>query len=170
MKLLCLLTIILSTSYLSAQNKDIPTISVHPKEAVEDDNIIIVDDNAPIFIVTEQMPMFSDSSCYKLNTYQEQKACADRKLLNFIYTHINYPSTLRDQGIEASVVVSFIVETDGSLSSFEVLKGNDPPIFAEEFIRVLKLTLEKNGPWIPAQQRGTNVRLKYNLPCRLNLN
>lgn len=151
MKLLLLLVTILSSSHLFAQENE------H-------------DDNAPIFIVAEQMPMFPDSSCLNLTSYREQKTCADQKLLSFIYSHLNYPSTLRDQGLEGTFVVSFVVETNGSLSNFEILRGNDPPIFAEECIRVLKLSVEKNGAWIPAQQRGTNVRLKINLPCRLNFN
>lgn len=57
MKHLLLFIAILTSFHLFAQNKDIPTIRVQPQ--VEDDNIIIVDENAPLFIVTEQMPMFS---------------------------------------------------------------------------------------------------------------
>ena len=113
--------------------------------------------------------MFPDSTCMNLPNYQEQKACANQKLLHFIHTHIRCPDSIKEMGIELTVIVSFIVDTDGSLRDFKILRGNEPPAFAQEFIRVIKLTTEKNGPWVPAMLRGQAVPLLMKLPCKLNL-
>ncbi len=61
-----------------------------------------------------------------------------------------------EPGLKGKVVVSFVVEKDGSLTDIKVLKdvgygsGN-------EAIRVLK----KGPKWIPAVQNGKNVRLAF---------
>ena len=53
----------------------------------------------------------------------------------------------------------FVVEKDGHLSNFEVLRTPDN-ILNEEAIRVLR----KTGPWIPAQNRGRSVRCNFCMP------
>lgn len=175
MKCIFLFILLLFSYHLNAQatekqTKDIRTIRVHPvpKSITQSSIAIEPEDSIPIIPRTAQrMPMFSDTSCITLTSYIERKACADQKLLSFIYNKLNYPNSLRDAGLEAKVVISFIVNTDGSLQNFKILKGKDNPAFAEEFIRAIKLTTEENGPWIPAMQNGQNVPLKVHLPCRL---
>lgn len=148
MKFTFLLTILFFCSSLNAQKDSISTIRT----------------------VAEQMPMFRDTNCMKLTSFNEQKSCADQKLLSFIFSHANYPNTLKEMGIEASVIISFVVETNGSLRDFQILRGNNPPLFAQELIRVIKLTTEENGLWIPAMQSGRNVPFRIHLPCKIQLN
>lgn len=141
MKSLFLLTVLLFSYSSNAQEikeapKDIPSIKVQPR-AVQEDSLLT------IFTVAEQMPMFQDTSCLNLSNRSEQKACADQKLLRFIYNNINCPDSLREIGLE-TVVISFLVETDGSLSNFRVLRDGNSPSFAQECIRVLQLTTKKN--------------------------
>jgi protein TonB len=128
------------------------------------------DSTSTILTVAEQMPMFRDTACMKLTSFNEQKACADQKLLSFIYSHVNYPNALKEMGIEASVVISFVVEINGSLRDFQILRSNNPPLFAQELIRVIKLTTEENGLWIPAMQSGRSVPFRIHLPCKIQLN
>ena len=166
MKFIFLLTIFLFSYTINAQetkeeSKDIPTIKVQPKSEQEDNNLTV-------FTIVEQMPFFRDPTCLELTDRNAQKACADQKLLSFIFNNINVPDSLRDIGLEM-VVISFLVEADGSLSNFRVLRDGNSPAFAQECIRVTQLTTEINGPWVPARQRGQDVPLRMNLPFRLNL-
>lgn len=159
--------LLLSSHHLPAQenkkdSKGIKTINVN-SESRQKDTV------PTIFTVAEQMPMFPDSTCMSLTSYQEQKTCADQKLLSFIFNHIRCPNSIKEIGIELTVIVSFIVDIDGSLRDFKILKGNNPPAFAQEFIRVIQLTTEKNGPWVPAMLRGQAVPLLIKLPLKLNL-
>jgi protein TonB len=166
MKFLYLFSIILFYYPINAQKtketpKDYPTIKVHPKP-VQEDSLLTV------FTIAEEMPMLRDANCLKLENRREQKTCADQKLLSFIYDNINFPDSLRKTGLE-TVVLSFIIEADGSLSNFRILRDGNSPAFAQECIRVIQLTTEKNGPWVPARQRGQAIPLRMNLPFRLNI-
>ncbi|MDH5475438.1 MAG: energy transducer TonB [Cyclobacteriaceae bacterium] len=77
----------------------------------------------------------------------------------YVGEEINYPSAAIRARIDGKVFVQFIVNKDGSLSDFEVVKGVGLGC-DEEAVRVLK----KAPKWIPGKQRGKNVRVKMVLP------
>ena len=84
--------------------------------------------------------------------------------LRFLGSHIRYPAAAREGNIQGRVVVSFVVEKDGSLSSFRVARsigsGCD-----EEAIRVIKLS----SPWKPGMKGGRPVRIQYSVPINFTL-
>ena len=84
--------------------------------------------------------------------------------MNFLAKNVRYPANARENHIRGRVVVSFVVEKNGSLSNFEVERsiggGCD-----EEAIRVLKMS----PAWHPALQNGKPVRVKYNVPINFTL-
>lgn len=86
-----------------------------------------------------------------------------RKDIDALYRHlaaeIHYPDSAMAKGIEGRVIIRFVVEKDGHLSNFEVLRTPDN-ILNEEAIRVLRTT----EPWIPAQNRGRAVRCNFCMP------
>jgi hypothetical protein len=57
------------------------------------------------------------------------------------------------------IIVSFVIDKDGSLSSFDIPKNADLRIGAE-IIRVL----QKSPKWIPGEQNGKRTRTKYSFP------
>ncbi len=74
---------------------------------------------------------------------------------NFIRKNYNAPSeTLSDK-----VLVRFIIEKDGSLSSFKVLKSVNYDS-DKEAVRVLSICPN----WIPGEKNGQKVRCRYSLP------
>ncbi|MBE8725394.1 hypothetical protein [Flavobacterium hungaricum] len=60
------------------------------------------------------------------------------------------------------IVVSFVIERDGSLSSFQFPREVDLKI-KEEIIRVLSLSPK----WIPGEQNGKKTKTKYSLPIAI---
>ncbi|KAF2507774.1 regulatory sensor-transducer, BlaR1/MecR1 family protein [Flavobacterium zhairuonense] len=64
--------------------------------------------------------------------------------------------------IEGKVIVEFMIETDGSLSEFQVIKDLGLGL-GDEAIRVLKLSPK----WNPGIQKGQPVRLLYTLPITI---
>jgi protein TonB len=72
------------------------------------------------------------------------------------------PLKRKQKSAKQTVTVSFIVDTEGTISEVMVMNGNEVhPKLAEEAIRVIK-----SGPkWIPATQNGKNVayRQKQNI-------
>lgn len=75
------------------------------------------------------------------------------------------PEEFSKQKIEGKLFVEFMVEKDGSLSEFNVVKDLGYGA-GDEAIRVLKLSPK----WIPATENGQAVRVMYSLPITIQSN
>jgi len=78
--------------------------------------------------------------------------------------NIKYPAEARAKGIEGRVFVEFIVNLDGSLSDFKVLKGIGLGC-DEEAMRIVTLS----PPWMQAKQKGKIVKQRMVLPVVFKL-
>jgi len=116
-----------------------------------------------IFKVVEQMPMFP--GCENSGgSNDELQQCATKKMLEYIYGNIKYPAIARENGVEGTAVVTFVVERDGSITGARVVR--DPGAqTGDEALRVVK-TFPK---WAPGKQRGQPVRVQFNLPVKFRL-
>ena len=85
-------------------------------------------------------------------------------LLTWLSSNIHYPPIAEEKGIQGKVVVSFVIEPDGSISNVTVVHGVDQSL-DEEAVRVVK-SMPK---WNPGKQNGQAVRVKYNLPITFKL-
>ena len=83
---------------------------------------------------------------------------------DFLSKSLNYPRSAASAGVSGKVFVSFVVNSDGSLTDVQVLKGIG---FGcdEEAVRVM----QKMPRWKPGKQSGRAVRVKYNLPISFTL-
>ena len=83
---------------------------------------------------------------------------------SYLSANLGYPTTARRKGIEGTVIVAFVVNTDGTVSDFELLKGIGGGC-DEEAIRIVK-----NSPkWTPGMQDGKAVRTLMMLPVNFTL-
>ena len=85
--------------------------------------------------------------------------------MKFLKENLIYPQEAKEKKIAGRVFVSFIVETDGSLSNFEVVRGVHPLLDAEA-LRVAKL-MPNN--WTSGKQRGKAVRTQFQIPITFTL-
>ena len=85
-------------------------------------------------------------------------------MFDFIQKNVKYPKSAKEKGIEGKVYVSFVVEKDGSLSSFQVLRSVNEELDAEA-IRVLKAMPK----WKAGMQDGKAVRVHYVMPFKFQL-
>lgn len=85
-------------------------------------------------------------------------------LMKFLAANIHYPQAAKEKGIRGRVIITFIVEKDGSLSNIKVLRDIGDGC-GDEAIRVVKLMPK----WKPAKQRGKNVRQQFVLPITFRL-
>ena len=85
------------------------------------------------------------------------------KMFEFIADNLRWPGD-DDSCIQGRVVVSFIVEKDGSLTDVKVIKSLDPA-FDKEAIRVVK-SMPK---WEPGMWRGKPARVHYCIPIKFRL-
>jgi periplasmic protein TonB len=79
--------------------------------------------------------------------------------LEYIYKNINYPRGAVRTRVQGKVFVQFVVNADGSLTDFEVIRGIGMGC-DEEAVRVLK----NAEPWTPGKQRGRPVRVRMVIP------
>ncbi|MDN5287066.1 MAG: hypothetical protein JWR38_3340 [Mucilaginibacter sp.] len=87
------------------------------------------------------------------------------ELGRFLAQTIRYPGDAVDHNIQGIVIASFIVEKDGTLSNFKIVKSVSKSI-DDETIRVLKLSPQ----WKPGIIKGKVVRTFYsNFPCSYSL-
>lgn len=82
----------------------------------------------------------------------------------FIQRNLRYPYMAQERETQGKVIVSFIVEKDGSISNVSVLKGIGDGC-DEEAVRVIS----KSPRWIPGLQNKQNVRVRYTMPLSFQL-
>lgn len=86
-------------------------------------------------------------------------------MYDFIQKNLKYPESAKNKGIEGRVFIQFVVEKDGSLTSFQVLRGVSDDIDAEA-VRVLKMMPK----WKPGMKDGKPVRVQFTMPFNFKIN
>ena len=104
------------------------------------------------FVIVEKMPTFRNGN---LDTFRK-----------WVQGEIKYPAEAVQKNIQGRVVVSFVVEPDGSLGNIQLLQAPDK-LLADEARRVIASS--PAGDWSPGMQRGEKVRVKYTLPVDFRL-
>lgn len=82
----------------------------------------------------------------------------------YIQRNLRYPYEAQDANHQGKVFISFVVEKDGSISNVTLVKGIG---FGcdEEAMKVIK----KSPLWKPGKNKGTPVRVRYNMPISFTL-
>ncbi len=125
-----------------------------------------VQEEEEIFKIVEEAPRFP--GCDDLATIQEKTACANKKLLEFIYKNIEYPSAARENGIEGTAVVRFVVDRDGRVIDAQVVREIGGGC-GEEALRVVNKMNDMPQRWSPGKQRGRAVKVYFTLPVKFML-
>jgi len=116
-------------------------------EGFPTNNIPVTD--SVVFSVVEEMPSFVGG---------------EEARINYIGKNMVYPELALKNRVHGIVYVSFIVEKDGSISNVSLVRGIGSGC-DEEAMRVVKFMPK----WIPARQRGKNVRVQFYLPLKFTL-
>ena len=78
--------------------------------------------------------------------------------------NMRYPEEAEKNNIEGKVIVSFVIEKDGSVSNIKALKSPHSSL-TEEVVRLVKAMPN----WNPGTMSGKPVRVKYTLPLSFKL-
>ncbi|WP_256010712.1 energy transducer TonB [Desertivirga xinjiangensis] len=113
-----------------------------------------------------QAAVVEDNSVHDFATIEVQPEFPGgiQKFYDYVGKTYNYPAAAKEQGVSGRVILSFVVEKDGSLTDIKVLRDLGMGT-GEEAIRVLK----KSKKWNPGIQNGRPVRVNYTIPILLNL-
>jgi TonB family protein len=102
-----------------------------------------------VYVVVDEMPRFPGN---------------EEARMAYLKDHITYPEKARQDSIQGTVYIRFVVETDGSITRVEVMRGigGGCDEVATEAV--------KNMPdWSPGIQDGQPVRTQMNMPFRFTL-
>ena len=102
-----------------------------------------------VFDVVEQMPEFTGGP---------------QALFNWLSANVKYPASAEENGVQGRVIVTFVVEIDGSITDVHVVKSVDPAL-DKEAARVVK----SMPRWKPGKHNGSRVRVKYTMPVTFRL-
>ena len=87
-----------------------------------------------------------------------------QKMFQYLGENLKYPVAAQEAGQQGKVYCGFVVNADGHLSDFEVVKGICPEL-DEEAIRVIKAM----PAWTPGKKDGKAVNVRYTLPIAFRL-
>jgi TonB family protein len=82
----------------------------------------------------------------------------------FLQTNLKYPAEARQKNVQGNVMIQFVVNKDGSLSNFEVIRGVSQELDTEA-LRVAALLPN----WNPGKQNGRFVRQRFVLPISFRI-
>jgi len=86
-----------------------------------------------------------------------------RFFMQYLHQNLRYPPEARKKGTAGTVYLQFIVETDGTLSELQVVRGIGDGC-DEEALRLLN-----SAPlWTPGRHRGRAVRVRMGLPVKFS--
>ena len=102
-----------------------------------------------VYDVVEEMPVFPGGI---------------QGMIKFLSENISYPKEAQKKKISGRVLVSFVVEKNGSVSEVQTERSLYPSL-DEEAVRVVK----SMPNWTPGKQGGQVVRVKYTLPITFSL-
>jgi protein TonB len=86
----------------------------------------------------------------------------DKAYSKFLAKNLKWPNPMYDG--QGKVILSFIVEKNGTLSAIKIVRKSTPE-FDAEALRVIKISPK----WIPAKQNHKPVRMRYYLPISFKL-
>jgi TonB family protein len=115
----------------------------------EASNNVDKNQNNEVLSIAEQMPSFPGGV---------------NNLYKFLRENIHYPPYCREADIQGKVVISFVVNKDGSLSDIQVQRSVYKALDDEA------LRLVRSMPnWQAGMQAGEPVRVKYDIPVLFSL-
>ena len=85
-------------------------------------------------------------------------------LFEYMQNNVNYPKEAKNQKIEGRVIVSFILEKDGSISDVHPLTAVHP-LLDKEAMRLVN----EMPRWKPGTEKGKAVRVSFALPVSFKL-
>ncbi len=132
-------------------------------------------------------PSDSDSTVYDLVSIEKPASFpgGDSELNSFLSKNIKYPEIARKNKVEGKVFISFVIDKKGVVTKIKIMKGvnvkdlvknttnkkkqkkylDAAKALEEEALRVVRMMPD----WIPAEQKGKNVMMRFILPLSYKL-
>ena len=121
----------------------------NPKELEAVEPVKVVEDKVYETFDIQKMPSFPGG---------------EGELAKFLQENINYPAIARENNIQGTAALSFVVGKDGTITNVQILKDPGGGC-GKEAIRVV----QSMPKWQPGEANGNPVKVKFTLPVRFRL-
>lgn len=101
------------------------------------------------FTLVEEMPVYPGG---------------DQALVEWVGQNLKYPKKAKARGITGKVYVSFIVDTDGTVTDVKVIRGVHQLLDAAAVA-----CIEKLDGYSPGKQKGKPVKVQFTIPINFQL-
>jgi periplasmic protein TonB len=117
---------------------------------VEEKKDKVVEEVEQVFVVVEENATFMGGDLESFRAW--------------ILEHLKYPESAAEMGIEGKVILSFVINSKGTVENTKVLRGVDPAL-DQEAIRVI----QSSPKWVPGKQGGKAVKQQFTIPIAFKL-
>lgn len=127
-------------------------------------------DNNPEIQVPGEIPVLGDIALIDSFDHVEPFTFAEKmpefiggvdSLYSFIRQNLVYPQWEKDNKIEGRVIVTFVIDAQGKVTSPEIIKGiAGGKNLDQEVLRVIGIMPD----WIPGELHGKKVAIKFTMP------
>lgn len=124
-------------------------------------------DDLLILDMPESMPRFPGCEG-ESGSNDKKKNCADKAMMNFVFSNISYPTFAKENAIEGMAVIEFVVSQTGTLYAIKVLRDIEGA-FGKEITRIITLMNEYPLRWTAGMQEGKQVPVRMRMPIRFKL-
>ena len=95
----------------------------------------------------------ADNDVYNMVDQSAKFQDGYNSIIKFVQENIKFPAEAKENNVHGKLMLSVVVEKDGSLSNITVKKGLGYGL-DEEIVRIIKMMPK----WQPAQHKGKTVR------------
>jgi TonB family protein len=115
-------------------------------------------------IIGKSVDQNNNTYTYTVRDKQPQFIGGVEAFGSYLGQNIKYPYSARLNKLQGVVILTFVVQADGTLTEIKAVRspGED---MAEEALRVLRLSPK----WVPGSQYGRPVRVSYTVPVKFTL-
>ncbi|WP_420461328.1 energy transducer TonB [Neolewinella sp.] len=119
--------------------------------------------------IADEMPLYGvEPVAYPHPDYRAARQEADAKLTAFIDAHKSYPPAARKAKSSGTAVITFHVETDGTMKALRVTRDPGHRLGAAA-LQVVSRLAAQGERWRPAYRDGVAVRFHFNLPVKFGV-
>ena len=111
-----------------------------------------------------QIPITKDSVVLKTVEQLPEFPGGIVQFMKWLTRNLRYPSMAQSQRIQGKVVISFIINKDGSIASPTIVQSADP-LLDREAMRVIRMMPR----WKPGLQDGKPCRTMFSIPVNFQL-
>ncbi|MBQ9215114.1 MAG: energy transducer TonB [Bacteroidales bacterium] len=135
---------------------------IAPIEELDDD--AKVDFSAPVEEVVQEEEKPEEPEIFFIVEEMPQFPGGETALRKYIAENVRYPEMAKENDIQGTVYVRFVVDEKGKVTNVELLRGVDP-LLDKEALRVVNSLPN----WKPGKQRGKAVKVSHSVPIKFAL-